>query len=108
MASSAGAVTAFAKPVIGTIVPAPACFAILGYILSPVSNALKKILNIPFTLDSYTQHALEGKTTSKAASYVSIKDGEGAVYYGAGIDSDIITSSIKALVSAINLMIRSQ
>jgi 2-isopropylmalate synthase len=76
--------------------------------LDAVSNALKKILNIPFTLDSYTQHALEGKTTSKAASYVSIKDGEGAVYYGAGIDSDIITSSIKALVSAINLMIRSQ
>ena len=76
--------------------------------LDAVSNALKKILNIPFTLDSYTQHALEGKTTSKAASYVSIIDDDGMEYFGAGIDSDIITSSIKALVSAINLMIQSQ
>ena len=75
--------------------------------LDAVSNALKKILNMPFTLDSYTQHALEGKMTSEAASYVSIKDRDGAVYYGVGIDSDIITSSIKALISAINLMIRS-
>lgn len=76
--------------------------------LDAVSNALKKILNMPFTLDSYTQHALEGKTTSKAASYVSIIDDDGMEYFGAGIDSDIITSSIKALVSAINLMIQSQ
>ena len=54
-------------------------------------------------LESYTQHAIEGKTTSKAASYVSICY-DGKTYWGTGIDSDISTSSIKALLSAVNKM----
>lgn len=37
--STAGAAMALAKPVIGTRVPAPACFAILSYRLRPVSSA---------------------------------------------------------------------
>lgn len=37
--STAGAAMELANPVIGTSVPAPACFAILSYRLSPVSNA---------------------------------------------------------------------
>ena len=56
-------------------------------------------------LDSYTQHALEDATSSQAASYVSVKDKSGKVFWGVGIDSDIITSSIKALVSAVNRML---
>ena len=39
--SIAGETTAFAKPVIGTIVPAPAIFAISSYQLSPVKTALR-------------------------------------------------------------------
>jgi 2-isopropylmalate synthase len=54
--------------------------------------------------DSYTEHDLEGKSSSKASSYVSIKYNNKA-YYGAGIDSDIIVSSVKALVSAVNIML---
>ena len=42
--SKAGADTAFENPVTGTSVPAPPCFAILGYIFRPVSNAPKKIM----------------------------------------------------------------
>lgn len=38
--SIAGDTTAFANPVIGTKVPAPAYFAILSYTLNPVSSAL--------------------------------------------------------------------
>ena len=38
-ASSAGATTELANPVMGTTVPAPACFAILGYMSRPVSSA---------------------------------------------------------------------
>ena len=62
------------------------------------------MLNIDYTLDSYTQHALEGKSTSKAASYVSVQS-NGKTYWGVGIDSDIIVSSVKALVSAVNIML---
>ena len=73
--------------------------------LDAVSNAIKSVLGDTYDLDSYTQHALEDATSSQAASYVSIKDKEGKVYWGVGIDSDIITSSIKALVSAVNRML---
>lgn len=72
--------------------------------LDAVSNALRQLLGTDYTLESYTQHALEGKSTSKAASYVSICR-NGKVYYGTGIDSDIIVSSVKALVSAVNIML---
>lgn len=72
--------------------------------LDAVSNAIKSLTGFDYVLENYTQHALEGKTTSQAASYVSITSG-GKTYFGAGIDSDIIVASIKALVSAINIML---
>ena len=75
--------------------------------LDAVSNAIKKYTNLEYVLENYTQHALEGKTTSQAASYVSISS-NGKTYFGAGIDSDIIVASIKALVSAINIMLTSK
>ena len=72
--------------------------------LDCVSNAVKQFLGCDYSLETYTQHALEEKTTSQAASYVSIvKDGK--TYWGAGIDSDIIVSSVKALISAVNRML---
>jgi 2-isopropylmalate synthase len=72
--------------------------------LDAVSNAIKEVVGIDYQLQDYTQHALEGKTTSKAASYVSIVY-NGKTYFGTGIDSDISTSSIKALLSAVNIML---
>ena len=38
-------------------------------------------------------------------SYVGITDVNGTVYWGCGIDADIMTSSVKALFSAVNNMI---
>ena len=72
--------------------------------LDAVSNAIKKVTGSEYILDNYTQHALEGKSTSQAASYVSITS-NGKTYYGAGVDSDIMVASIKALVSAVNIML---
>ncbi len=42
--------------------------------------------------------------SSRAISYISITGEDGKVYWGAGMDTDIITSSILALFSAINRM----
>ena len=73
--------------------------------LDLVSNAIKKVLGKEYCLESYTQHALEEKTSSQAASYVNVSF-EGKVYWGVGVDSDIMTSSIKALVSAVNRILK--
>jgi 2-isopropylmalate synthase len=72
--------------------------------LDCASGALCQTLGMDYSLESYTQHALEGTTSSKAASYVSISK-DGKTYWGCGIDADIGTSSVKALVSAVNVML---
>jgi 2-isopropylmalate synthase len=72
--------------------------------LDCVSNAIKQVLGKAYVLESYVQHALEEKSTSKAASYVSIV-ADGKSYWGTGIHSDIMTSSIAALVTAVNRLL---
>lgn len=73
--------------------------------LDSVSNAIKYVLGNIYTLDSYSEHALDDGSASLAASYVSVKDGQGHCCWGVGIDSDIVLSSVKALVSAVNRML---
>ena len=70
--------------------------------LDAVSNALKSSLGINYTLMTYEEHALEVKSSSKACSYVAIEGIDKKTYWGVGIDDDIITSSVKALISAVN------
>ena len=69
--------------------------------LDAVANALRKAIGFEFTLETYQEHAIERKTNSEAVSYVSISKGD-KTYWGAGRHSDIIVSSIRALLSAIN------
>ncbi len=73
--------------------------------LDAVSNALRKS---PYTFDyefiTYSEHALESESDSRAAAYVAIADANGWIYWGVGLHDDIIFASINALVSAINRM----
>ena len=70
--------------------------------LDAVSNAFKRNLGLAYHNLTYTEHALESDSTSKAVTYVGITDDSGKTHWGAGVHEDIITSSIHALVSAIN------
>lgn len=71
--------------------------------LDAVSDALRRCLNITFTICSYKEHALNTGSKSKAITYVEIADKNGVTTWGAGVHSDIITSSVKGLISALNL-----
>ena len=70
--------------------------------LDAVSNAIKKNLGIEYSGLTYTEHALESGSTSKAVTYVSISDESGKLHWGVGVHDDIIAASIHALISAIN------
>lgn len=70
--------------------------------LDAVSNAIKENLHISYSDLTYTEHALDQGSTSRAVAYISLKGEKGKVVWGAGIDHDIITASVKALLSAIN------
>ena len=74
--------------------------------LDAVSNAVRSYTGLNYTLKTYTEHALEVGSASKAVSYVELLNAEQESFWGVGIDNDIITSSVKALVSAINNMLK--
>lgn len=73
--------------------------------LDAVSNALQEEFRITYSNLIYKQHALELGSKSQAISYIGITDTNGTVHWGAGIDTDIMTSSIKALFSAVNRLL---
>lgn len=70
--------------------------------LDAVSNAIREGTGMDFSIITYTEHALEEGSTSSAVAYVGIQWKSGCVTWGAGTDSDIMTASVKALISAIN------
>ena len=72
--------------------------------LDCVNMAIKQVTGKNYVLENYVEHALEEKSTSQAASYICIVE-NGKPYWGAGIHTDIMTSSVKALVSAVNRML---
>ena len=70
--------------------------------LDAVSNAIKTGLGIDFHLETYTEHEVEQSSKSKAAAYIGISKPDGSVSWGAGIHTDIIMASVRALVAAVN------
>ena len=72
--------------------------------LDAVSNALKAYFDITYELQVYEEHALTRGSSSKAVSYVGICK-EDKMYWGVGIDEDIIKASIGALAVAVNQIV---
>jgi len=75
--------------------------------LDAVSNAIKNFFGISYELSVYEEHAISKGSSSKAAAYVAIMH-DGRLYWGVGVDEDIIKSSIAALVSAANKLAKEQ
>ncbi len=74
--------------------------------LDAVSNAVRSYTGVDYSINTYTEHALEEGSASQAVSYVEIIGKNGSSFWGTGVDNDIVTSSIKALISAVNNMLR--
>ena len=69
--------------------------------LDAVSNIIKQYFKISYELSVYEEHAMSHGSSAKAVAYVGItKDGK--MYWGVGMDEDIIKASINALVVAVN------
>lgn len=69
--------------------------------LDAVSNAIKEYFGVSYELTVYEEHSLSRGSSSKAVTYVGISC-HGKMYWGVGIDEDIIKSSIAALSVAAN------
>jgi len=55
-----------------------------------------------FRLLDYRQHSIGGGSKTKAAAYIQIKNDDGSISFGCGIDSNIELAGLHALVSAFN------
>jgi 2-isopropylmalate synthase len=55
-----------------------------------------------FEIGYYKEHALGAGTEASAISYIQLKFADGRVRWGAGVDTNIELSSIKAVLSALN------
>lgn len=74
--------------------------------LNAVSNALKKHYNLEFDLVTYEEHAMEQSSRSQAIAYVGIRGKDNkSLYWGAGLDEDMVKASVDALVTAVNHMV---
>ena len=66
-------------------------------------------LGVNVSVMDYVEHTMTASTDAMAASYVECEigeEGDTTVIWGVGIDSSIITSSLKAIISAINRSMR--
>lgn len=70
--------------------------------LDAVSNALKQYTGCVYRLSVYTEHSMMQGSGSIAASYIGIEAEDGKTYWGSATDTDIIKSSVLALLSAYN------
>jgi len=70
--------------------------------LDAVSNTFAEYFEKPCEIICYEEHALQDGSDSNAIAYVGIKGEDGGLYFGIGIDPDIIHASIDALVTAMN------
>jgi len=70
--------------------------------LDAFCRALRDEIGLSFTLQAYHEHALTQGSSSRAVSYIMIRNGQEQEFWGAGIDTDIIVASIKALLSGLD------
>lgn len=77
--------------------------------LDALCKALREYLKENFEICTYDEHALERASDSRAAAYISIHNEKtDKIYWGSGVDSNINTASIYALVSAVNRMLQNK
>jgi 2-isopropylmalate synthase len=70
--------------------------------LDAISNALKKHGILEYKILDYKEHSLTVGSNSQACAYVQLQLNDGTIVWGAGVHSDIIDASARALFSAVN------
>jgi 2-isopropylmalate synthase len=69
-------------------------------------DALRRDRDIALNVLDYHEDAVSAGADAQAAAYVQIRDGGDATLYGVGIDSDIVTASLRAVASAATRVLR--
>jgi 2-isopropylmalate synthase len=65
-------------------------------------HALRSGLGIEVEVLDYAEHAVSAGEEATAAAYVEMRDGDGTVRWGVGLDESILTASLKAVLCGVN------
>jgi len=79
--------------------------AITGHGNGPIDafvDALRQASGLDFDVANYREHAMGSGANATAVSYVELRLTDGTTLFGVGIDKNIVTASLKAVVSGVN------
>lgn len=76
-------------------------------LISSVVTTLEEAFDLDFKVLDYTEHALGKGRNARAAAYLKCQSGD-RVIWGCGIDEDVATASVRAVLSAANSVVAGQ
>lgn len=76
-------------------------------LISSVMGTLREAFGVELEVVDYTEHALGAGTDARAAAYLECRATDGRTIWGCGIDEDIATASVRAVLSAANTAVAS-
>lgn len=71
-------------------------------LISSVVATLKDGFGVEIDITDYSEHAMGTGSNARAAAYVECKTADGRTIWGVGIDEDVATASVRAVLSAAN------
>ncbi|WP_420137457.1 2-isopropylmalate synthase [Sphingomonas sp.] len=71
-------------------------------LLSSVLAALREGFGVSLEIVDYSEHAIGHGSDVQAAAYVEARTADGRTIFGVGIDTDVATASVRALLGAAN------
>jgi 2-isopropylmalate synthase len=75
-------------------------------LISSVLTTLRQTFGLELEVLDYTEHALGAGTDARAATYLECAMPDGRTVWGVGIDEDVATASVRAILSAANSAVR--
>ena len=74
-------------------------------LISSVCSTLAESFGVHLEVRDYSEHALGAGTDARAAAYVECVTPDGKIVWGVGIDEDVGTASVRAVLSAANAIV---
>lgn len=71
-------------------------------LISSVVATIADSFGMTLEIEDYAEHAMGQGAAVRAAAYVECKTGDGKTVWGVGIDEDVATASVRAVLSAAN------
>lgn len=71
-------------------------------LISSVVATLAESFGVTFEIRDYAEHAMTAGSDARAAAYVECSGAGGKIIWGVGIDEDVATASVRAVLSAAN------